>query len=429
MILLASKLALQSLQEWNFLLYLYSVSLYNDTNLKGGKGMEHWVSIWGNAMSIMENRPESYARKITLRYKITVPMSGTAIRIELDNFTGEEAVSFTEVTLAKVREQDEADPKTLQTVRFGKEKTLKLEAGQKALSEAIDLPVEKGDQLAVSLYFEEFTSMRCGVMAWGPLSQGAYALGNQTRQARFSLEKSREIQAFYFLSRVDLRCEAPAESILCFGDSITAQPWPEWLQVKLMENDQPVGIVRRAVSGSRVLRQYDCLAYASYGLKAQTRIQHELEACGCQTMVLLQGINDLIHPIGIEVNPFRPWSDLPSREELIEGLQFLISIAHQKGMAVLVGTLTPVEGWRTYAPFRETLRQQVNAWIRQTERIEGVLDFDAALRDPLHPTRLAREMDSGDHLHPSSAGHQKMAEIALITLQQLKEKRNAKCGQ
>ena len=30
----------------------------------------HWVSIWGNAVSIAENRPESYGKNITLRYPI-----------------------------------------------------------------------------------------------------------------------------------------------------------------------------------------------------------------------------------------------------------------------------------------------------------------------------------------------------------------------
>ncbi len=30
----------------------------------------HWASIWGNAMSIAENRPEHYAKNITICYPI-----------------------------------------------------------------------------------------------------------------------------------------------------------------------------------------------------------------------------------------------------------------------------------------------------------------------------------------------------------------------
>jgi lysophospholipase L1-like esterase len=39
-----------------------------------------------------------------------------------------------------------------------------------------------------------------------------------------------------------------------------------------------------------------------------------------------------------------------------------------------------------------------------------VVDFDALLRDPDHPSRLLPEYDSGDHLHPGDAGYKAMAD-------------------
>lgn len=44
-------------------------------------------------------------------------------------------------------------------------------------------------------------------------------------------------------------------------------------------------------------------------------------------------------------------------------------------MKVYIGTLIPIEGWRTYAYFRENLRNEVNEWIRTTDEIGGVIDF------------------------------------------------------
>ena len=38
-----------------------------------------------------------------------------------------------------------------------------------------------------------------------------------------------------------------------------------------------------------------------------------------------------------------------------------------------------------------------------------MIDFDAALRDPEQPSRLAARYDSGDHLHPSDEGNRAMA--------------------
>ena len=59
----------------------------------------HWASIWGNAVSIAENRPERYAKNITLRYPIHVPFSGNSIRLTFDNYVGTEPVTMTKTTV------------------------------------------------------------------------------------------------------------------------------------------------------------------------------------------------------------------------------------------------------------------------------------------------------------------------------------------
>jgi hypothetical protein len=46
----------------------------------------------------------------------------------------------------------------------------------------------------------------------------------------------------------------------------------------------------------------------------------------------------------------------------------------------------------------------VNAQIRAGGVFDDVVDFDRALRDPAHPSRLRPAYDSGDHLHPSDNG-------------------------
>ena len=47
---------------------------------------------------------------------------------------------------------------------------------------------------------------------------------------------------------------------------------------------------------------------------------------------------------------------------------------------------------------------------------DAVIDFDAALRDPAHPTRLLARYDSGDHVHPSDAGYAEMARVVPLGL-------------
>jgi lysophospholipase L1-like esterase len=71
----------------------------------------------------------------------------------------------------------------------------------------------------------------------------------------------------------------------------------------------------------------------------------------------------------------------------------------------------PIYGWRTYAPFREELRNQINDWIKTTDKIDGCIDFDEVLKDINQPQKFADGFDSGDHLHPSLAAYKAMAQI------------------
>ena len=130
---------------------------------------------------------------------------------------------------------------------------------------------------------------------------------------------------------------------------------------------------------------------------------------GADTVIIQQGINDIIHPVGEQVNVFRPMSDLPTVEELIEGLKTYIRQARELGYRVYVGTLLPMGGWRTDAPFRQEMRHAYNHFIRTTDLIDGYIDFDLALRDPARPDWFLPAYDSGDHLHPSKAGYERMA--------------------
>ena len=81
-----------------------------------------------------------------------------------------------------------------------------------------------------------------------------------------------------------------------------------------------------------------------------------------------------------------------------------------------MGTLLPIEGWRTYADFREKIRNEFNDWMRTTDLVDGCIDFDKALCDPQNPSAFLPVYDSGDHLHPSKEGYKKMAETVSASL-------------
>lgn len=375
--------------------------------------MKKFVTMWGNAISIADRRPENYAKDLTLRYPIHPVFDGDKIKITLDNFCGTDDVTVTEVYLAhNVRNgSKEIKKETLTAVTFCGNTSVKLPAGEAVVSDEIPFTVTKGNDISVSMYFGEFTQMRSAVLITGPLSKGFYSVGNYATDEELPLDYTRNTNWFYFLSNIEIYTDAENRALICYGDSITSQAWPDYLTLRTEQNpENKTAIIRRAASGTRILRQYDNITYDSYGLKGSIRFPREALVSGADTIIIQQGINDIIHPVGVEVNPFRPWSDLPTAEELIEGYRMYIKQARIYGLKVYMGTLLPIYGWRTYEPFRDTLRNEVNEWIRTTNEIDGVIDFDKALRDGDNPVAFAEGFDSGDHLHPSDRAYQKMAQ-------------------
>jgi lysophospholipase L1-like esterase len=83
---------------------------------------------------------------------------------------------------------------------------------------------------------------------------------------------------------------------------------------------------------------------------------------------------------------------------------------------VLGATLTPYEGAAYYSPQGERLRQDVNQWIRTSGAYDGVIDFDALVRDSASPTKIQAQYDSGDHLHPGDTGYAAMGNAVELTL-------------
>lgn len=361
-----------------------------------------WVSVWGNAVSVAENRPERYAKDITIRYPIHVPFSGQGVRLTFDNYCGTESITLNKVTVYYGG--------NCYRLSCNGEREMTIAAGKRIVTDPLKMEIQAGEVIQVSFYLRDFTLMRSVVYAQGPRSEGLYANGDHTESAHIHRDISRKTHLFYFLSNVSVLTEAENHAIVCYGDSITAQDWPDYLQLRCQkEGYSRTAVIRRATSGSRILREYHCLTYESYGLSGERRFHHEVPTDGADTVIIQQGINDIIHPVGEDVNVFRPMSDLPSVDQLIEGLKNYITKARAMGYRVYVGTLLPMGGWRTDAPFRQQMRHAYNEFIRTTDLIDGCIDFDMVLRDPDNPDFFLPEYDSGDHLHPSKAGYERMA--------------------
>jgi lysophospholipase L1-like esterase len=135
-----------------------------------------------------------------------------------------------------------------------------------------------------------------------------------------------------------------------------------------------------------------------------------LAQTGATHVVVLEGINDL----GMARQGPRP-----TVADLIAGHRQLIARGRARGLAVIGATLLPYEGtvfpgyWSAEG---EATRQKFNDWLRTSGAYDGIIDFDAVMRDPKAPARMRPEFDSGDHLHPNDAGYQAMANALDLAL-------------
>lgn len=262
--------------------------------------------------------------------------------------------------------------------------------------------------MIVSIYLKDYVKLTGGVDVRGPLTKAFYAYGNQATHTSLDINKYKSTNWFYFLANVDIYTDDNNKALICYGDSITSQNWPDEMMLALREKGiNNISVIRKAVSGTRILRQYECIIYQSYGLNGYHRFVHEVSSVsGAYAIIVQHGINDIIHPVGEDVNIYRPMSDLPTKDELIEGINYYKEEAEKLNLKFYVGTLLPIFDWRTYAPFREILKNDFNDELRKNY---DVIDFEKAIGYNLEDVWYFKEgCDSGDHLHPSKLGYRIM---------------------
>jgi len=134
---------------------------------------------------------------------------------------------------------------------------------------------------------------------------------------------------------------------------------------------------------------------------------------GVTHVIIMLGTNDLR-------NRYAKPNEEVTADQMIAGLHQMAVRAQARGIKVLGATLTPF-GNETYLPgawnpVREEHRVSFNNWLRDNAILDGVVDFDQALRDPACPTQMLPIYDCGDGLHPSDLGYCTMGDTIDLAL-------------
>ncbi len=374
-----------------------------------------WVTMYSNAQSIVPPHPATYAKNITLRYPIYVPFNGNKIRINFDNNRCDEDVEIKEIFIGKGSSLSDKQVNPIPLKYQGKT-TFKIPAHKEILSDELNIDLKENEYLIISMYFENFVKLTSGVDIKGPLSKGFFAYNNQAKEEKLDINTSKSTTWVYLLSNINIYTDDNNFALICYGDSITSQSWPDYMQIHLKNKGiNNYAVIRKAISGTRILRQYECITYQSYGLSGKNRFEHEIIPIqGANKIIIQHGINDIIHPVGVDINIFRPMSDLPTCKELIDGIEYYINICKKLSLDFYVGNLLPIYNWRTFNLEKEHLKNTFNEQIKLNYKC---IDFEAAigdLKDNIY--RFKNDCDSGDHLHPSEKAYELMALEAIKTI-------------
>lgn len=227
---------------------------------------------------------------------------------------------------------------------------------------------------------------------------------------------------WYFISAVEgyLPTSLDTRALAIIGDSITDgrestdngnNRWPDDLLRRLQAQnattlEKNLAVINQAAGGNRVL-------YDGNGPNAFGRVDRDVLAqSGITYAMIFEGVND----IGTAATDAASQTTVGDR--LLASFDQIISLVHARGLPIFGATITPFGGdGQAYSdPTREATRQRVNAWIRGSGRFDGVVDFDAVIRDPNNATILNPLYDSGDHLHPNVQGYQLMADSFDLSL-------------
>lgn len=386
-----------------------------------GQGGAHWVVAWTSAMAW---RPPGPATNATVRQIVPLGAGGTAVRVQLSNLFGAGPLTVGEATVAVDQKGAAVVPGTVQPLTFGDSQTVTIPAGATATSDPAAIGVTAGEQLAVSVYVPGTAAVTAHYDA-GPMSYGADFAGNLTQQqsgAGFLLPSTwdRWVSAVMVAAPSDQATVVIGDSIsdgfnVACGRSPICQltdPWPEVLDGRLrrLPSDQRVSVVDESITANTLTPiatpTGDEFRGGGGGPPGITRISSALQLPGVDRVVVLLGTNDL-------------WFGATAAQ-VIAGYRNLLAQAKAAHVGVIGVTLLPRAGSEGWTPLMEQYRQQVNHWILTSKAFPVVLDLATVVANvyngACNPTQMYPPYDSGDHLHPNTAGQTAMADAIPTTL-------------
>ena len=346
----------------------------------------HWVGTWTAAPAPGEG---AAFNNHTLRMMPRVSIGGRILRVRVSNAYGTRPLAVGAAYVGVRGSGPAVVAGSNRRLTFGGESSATIAAGALLISDPVELEVAPLSDVAVSVHLP------------GDLPASFGITGRYARQTNY----------------ISPPGDFAADDVMPVGRLTDANisthdghhSWPSQLARRLIArpSGRPIAVMNQGLGGNRILHDIR----GDSGLRRFDR--DVLAQPGVTHAIVMLGTNDLRN------RPGKPEEEVTAAQ-MIAGLKQLAVRGRSRGIKMIPATLTPFENETflpgAWNPRREAVRQAVNEWLRKVEGFDALADFDRALREPEHPTRMLPIYDCGDHLHPSDLGYRAMGDAIDLSL-------------
>jgi lysophospholipase L1-like esterase len=381
----------------------------------------HWVTTWGCGPQLTEPAnvpPAPYSTNSmshsTLRQFVHTTVGGKHLRVRLSNAYGTSAVTINSAHIALASGAGSAgngdiNTATDEALTFRGAPFLVIPPGEVILSDPIAFDLPTLTNLAISIYFETISAT---TINGHPGSRTTSFILSSNVVSAANMAGATTTRHWYIITGVEVLADGSSKAVVTLGDSLTDgrgstddgnNRWPDDLAQRLITNAPTAGVavVNMGIGAASVLTG----GTIPSGLNRFDR--DVLNQNGARWLIVFFGVNDI-------------GASGASSSSLINAYTEWANKAHARGLLAYGATITPFGGNSYFTTAHEATRQAVNAWFRTNTLYDGVLDFDAFVRDPVTLTNFQAAffpgLNANDWLHMNPLGYQAIASNIDLTL-------------
>lgn len=376
----------------------------------GTGGPTKWVGTWAASpyLAASDAQPAAALSNSVLRQVVHASIGGNQMRLQLSNLVGDGAVEIKSVHVALCKATPKVDGSidttTDKAVTFSGMANVSVPAKMEIWSDPIDFVVPPLGNVTVTM---ALGSVPSSLTAHAGARTDSYVQAGSTDVSAANLTSAPHNLHWYFIAGIDVQAPMDAKAIVAIGDSITDgrgttdngnTRWTDYLAERLQGNasTKNVAILNQGIGATNL---------SGGGTAAEARFARDvLGQSGVKYVIVLDGVNDING--GAQASGMKATYDK------------LIKAAHDKGLLIYGGTITPFGGNSYWTDGHENVRKEVNTYIK-SGAFDGVIDFEAAVSDGTmgsQSPKLKAAAQSTDSLHPGPDGYKAMAAAADLML-------------